>query len=239
MADFDFNKVVKAAMKLPVVTVERTPFLEKELAPFLDAESIKKVVEEGPRGIVDKSIIDRIAHSCIKYQTTAVCAVSALAGLPGGWFMAGTIPADIIQFYGNAIALAEKLLYLYGWPDIRDEKGQVNDATSQIMIVWLGVMMGAQGGEAAVRGILQAVGNNLSKNLANVAVTKLGIYQVAKSICKWIGVKLTRDGFVKGAGKVIPLVGAPISAGVTYFTFHPMCKKLKKELDFEWNNKLV
>lgn len=239
MAEFDFNKVVKAAMKLPVVTVERVPFLKKELSPFYDVETIDRVIKNGPRGIVDKKIIDKIANSCIKYQTTAVCAVSALAGLPGGWFMAGAIPADIIQFYGNAIALTEKLLYLYGWPDIRDENGQVNDATSQVMIVWLGVMMGAQGAEAAIRALLKAAGDNLGKTLARVAITRTGIYQVAKKICQWIGVRLGRDGFIKGAGKVIPLVGAPISASVTYFTFHPLCKKLKKELDYEWDNKLI
>jgi len=239
MAELDFNKIVKASMKLPVVTVSRTPFLRKELAPYYDEETINKVIEKGPRGIVDKKIIDRIANSCIKYQTTAVCAVSALAGLPGGWAMAGAIPADIAQFYGNAIALTEKLLYLYGWPDIMDDNGQVNDATSQVMILWLGVMMGAQGAEGAVRTVLKAISDSLGKRLANVALTRTAIYQLAKKICQWIGIRLTRDGFVKGAGKVIPLIGAPISAGVTYFTFNPMCRKLKKELDYEWNNMMI
>lgn len=239
MAEFDFNKVVKAAMKLPVVTVSRTPFLKKEFAPYCDAETLDKIIANGPRGLVDKKIIDKIANSCIKYQTTAVCAVSALAGLPGGWFMAGTIPADIAQFYGNAIALTEKLLYLYGWPDIMDDKGEINDATSQVMIMWLGVMSGAQGAEVGVRTVLQKISETLEKRLARVALTRTGIYKVAQQICKFLGLRLTRDGFVKGAGKVIPLIGAPISASVTYFSFHPMCRKLKKELDYEWENKLI
>ena len=37
--------------------------------------------------------------------------------------------------------------------------------------------------------------------------------------------------FAKGAGKVIPLIGAPISAALTYWTFKPMASKLKKQLD--------
>ena len=60
------------------------------------------------------------------------------------------------------------------------------------------------------------------------------VYSVVQQICKWIGVKLSEEGFARTVGKVIPLVGAPISAGITYFTFTPMCKKLKKELDFQW-----
>lgn len=234
MSGLNFNKVIKAAMKLPVVTVSREPFLRKELAPYCDPATLNAVIVHGTRGLVDKKVIDKIATSCIRYQTTAVCSVSALAGLPGGWAMAGTIPADVAQFYANAVALAEKLLYLYGWPDMMDENGEVNDATSQIMMLWLGVMLGAQGAEAGVRALLRELAGHVEKKVLEAALARSWVYSLAQQICKWIGVKLTEDGFAKAAGKIIPLVGAPISAGITYFTFKPMCHKLKKELDFEW-----
>ncbi|MBR0223076.1 MAG: hypothetical protein IJL93_02260 [Bacteroidales bacterium] len=234
MAGLNFNKVIKAAMRLPVVTVEREPFLRKELAPFLDRETIDKVILHGTRGLVDKKIIDQIASGCIRYQTTAVCSVSALAGLPGGWAMAGTIPADVAQFYGNAIALVEKMLYLYGWPDMSGEDGQVSDQTAQLMILWIGVMMGAQGAQAAVRSLLDVIRAQVERKVLEAALNRTWVYSVVQQICKWIGVKLSEEGFARTVGKVIPLVGAPISAGITYFTFTPMCKKLKKELDFQW-----
>ncbi len=236
MAELNFNKVIKASMQLPVVTVERAPFLRKEFAKYYDDATVERIIQNGPKGIADKKVIDKIARGCINYQTTVVCSVSALAGLPGGWAMAGAIPADIVQFYGNAIALTEKLLYLYGWPDMSGHDGEVDDATAQLMIVWLGVMMGAQGAEAGVRALLLSLSATAEKKIAQAALTKVGIYNLAKTICGWIGIKLTKEGFAKAIGKVIPLAGAPISAGVTYFTFQPMCKKLKKELDYEWNN---
>lgn len=236
MAALNFNKVIKAAMKLPVVTVEREPFLRKELAPYLDRETIDKVVLNGTKGLVDKKIIDQIANGCIRYQTTAVCSVSALAGLPGGWAMAGTIPADVAQFYGNAIALVEKMLYLYGWPDIRDDSGEINDQTAHLLILWVGVMMGAQGAQAAVRTLLDAIRVQVEKHVLEAALNKAWVYSMVQQICKWIGVKLSEDGFAKAIGKVIPLAGAPISASITYFTFKPMCRKLKKELDYQWEN---
>ena len=46
-----------------------------------------------------------------------------------------------------------------------------------------------------------------------------------------IGIKLTKDGFARGISKVIPLIGAPISAGLTYWTFKPMAGRLKRSLD--------
>ena len=71
-------------------------------------------------------------------------------------------------------------------------------------------------------------------------MTKYAIYNISKQVAKWIGVKLTKDSFSRGVSKVIPLIGAPISAGLTYWTFKPMANKLKKYLDDElkeyWNN---
>ena len=120
----------------------------------------------------------------------------------------------------------------------KDENGEVNDATSQIMMLWLGVMLGAQGAEAGVRALLRELAGQVEKKVLEAALAKSWVYSLAQQICKWIGVKLTEDGFAKAAGKIIPLVGAPISAGITYFTFKPMCWKLKKELDYEWENPL-
>ena len=53
----------------------------------------------------------------------------------------------------------------------------------------------------------------------------------AVKIAQWIGINMTKEGFAKGVGKVIPLVGAPISATITYYTFRPMARRLKKHLD--------
>lgn len=229
-----FNKIIKASLKLPVVQIDRESFLRKELSPYYEEETIQKVLKSGTKGIVDKKIVDKIAKGCINYETSVVCSVSALAGLPGGWAMAGAIPADIAQFYAHVMALTQKILYIYGWPDLTDENGNVNDDTAQIMILFIGLMMGAQGAEAAIKTLLKAFSEQVEKRIAKVALAKYGIYQVAKQVCKWIGIKLTRDGFAKALGKIIPIIGAPISAGVTYFTFKPMADKLLKEMNKEW-----
>jgi hypothetical protein len=53
----------------------------------------------------------------------------------------------------------------------------------------------------------------------------------AVKIAQWIGINMTKEGFAKGMGKVLPLVGAPISATITYYTFRPMARRLKAHLD--------
>jgi putative membrane protein len=73
-----------------------------------------------------------------------------------------------------------------------------------------------------------------SKRIPRMALTQYAMYNIAKQVGKWIGLKLTKDGVGKSMGKVIPFIGAPISAATTYFTFKPMAKKLKKHLDEQW-----
>ena len=68
------------------------------------------------------------------------------------------------------------------------------------------------------------------KRLPKYALTKTVIYPIVKQVAKWIVVKLTKDSFAKGLGKVVPILGGVISGGLTYVTFRPGAKKLKNTL---------
>lgn len=226
-----WNKALNGAMALPFVKVDRESFLRKELAIYCTSGQLNTAIMESPVKVLKKAQINKVANGCIKYHLNLVCAASALAGLPGGWFMAAAIPADITQFYGHVFALAQKLLYLYGWPDLTDENGKLNDDTAQILTLFTGVMMGSQVAVNAVKNLAKAFAEQIAIRLPKQALTKYAIYNVAKQVAKWIGIKLTKDAFAKGVAKVVPLIGAPISAGDTYWTFKPMANRLKKHLD--------
>lgn len=232
-----FNQIVKTSVNLPVVNVDRADFLKKELGLYLTDDEMESVIQDGNqiRKIVDKKVIDKLANGCIKFQTTVVCGNSFIAGVPGGWAMAGTIPADVAQFYGNVFALTQKMMYLYGWPDLSGKDGKISDESMNILTIFIGMMMGLQTAEAGMRVLVDGFTKGTIKKIATMALRDSTIYQLSKEVAKAIGVRLTREGFAKVAGKVIPLIGAPISAGMTYFTFYPMAKKLKKHLDSEWN----
>lgn len=59
--------------------------------------------------------IDKIADEVIKFERNCVSGISTALGAPGGWAMAATIPADIVQYYGYTLRAMQKLLYLYGF----------------------------------------------------------------------------------------------------------------------------
>lgn len=226
-----WKKILNASLQLPFVKVERIAFLKKELQPYCTEKQIQSAIDDSPLKVLDKKTINKIANGCIKYHTTIVCATSALSGLPGGWFLAATIPGDIAQFYGHVLALTQKLLYLYGWPDLQDENNELSDETLSVLTLFVGVMMGSHEAVQGVNQLAKALAEQVVKRLPQMALTKYTFYNIAKQVAKWIGMKLTRETFAKGVGKLIPLIGAPVSAAITYWTFKPMAEKLKKQLD--------
>ena len=221
-----WNRVLSRSLQLPFVKVDRDAFLNKELSKFCTPMEVMTALEEGPLSVLSKKEIDKLANQCISYHLTMVCGTSALMGLPGGWWMAGTIPTDITQFYGHILSLMQKLIYLYGWPSLTDVNNQLDDESLNIMTLFVGAMMG---NKMAVEALTKVV-TQVSKNAgAKISETVMAHYAV--KIAQWIGINMTKEGFAKGVGKVIPLVGVPISATITYYTFRPMARRLKRHLD--------
>ena len=221
-----WNKVLETSLKLPFVKVDRDEFLTKELSKFCTPMELITALQDSPVQVLSKKEIDKLANQCISYHLTMVCGTSALMGLPGGWWMAGTIPTDITQFYGHILSLMQKLIYLYGWPSLTDVNKQLDDESLKIMTLFVGAMMG---NKLAVEALTKVVGQ-VSKN-AGIKISEGVIAQYAIKIAQWIGVNMTKESFAKGIGKVLPLVGAPISATITYYTFRPMARRLKTHLD--------
>lgn len=228
-----WNKVMGAALSMPGVKVDRDDFLKKELKNYCSPEQLNLAISNRPINGVSKEIIDRIANACINSHTTKVTTISAVAGIPGGFAMAGTIPADMTQYYWHVFVLAQKLAYLYGFPDLRDENGNLTDTASDMLTLFVGVMMGASAANQAIKGLAKEFAKQVVKRLPQKALTKTMYYPIIKQIAKWIGVKLTKDTFAKGLGKVIPILGGVISGGLTLATFQPSAKRLQHKLQEE------
>ena len=162
-------------LKTPGVRINRREFLHKELFKKYPEDMIEKAIEHNPAyaGIsVDE--IDQIADEVIKFERNCVSGISAALGMPGGAAMVATIPADIAQYYGYMLRATQKLLYLYGFPEIdTEEKGQKFDSeTMNILIICLGVMYGAAGANNAIKAMAKALATGVEKKLINAALTK-------------------------------------------------------------------
>lgn len=229
----DIEDVIIMGLKIPGICINRETFLRSEFMKNYPEEVIDDAVEYNPAhaGITPDEI-EKYADEVIKYERNCVSGISAVLSAPGGFAMAATIPADIAQYYGYMLRVTQKLLYLYGFPEIDvKEKGQKFDTeTLNILTLCLGVMYGVAGASNALKAVAKALGTGVQKQLMKKALTKGTIYPIVKSTAKWFGVKMTKEVFTGFFKHAIPIAGGVIGGGLTYMSFKPCCDKLKISL---------
>ena len=229
----DIEDIIILGLRTPGVRINRTDFLIKELSRKNHEKIVELAIEKNP-ALAGISIeeIDHIVDEVIKYERNCVTGISAALGAPGGVAMAATIPADIVQYYGYMLRAAQKILYLYGFPEINtEENNQTFDTeTLNVLILCMGVMYGVAGANNAIKGLAKALAKGVEKQLMNKALTKGTIYPIVKSVSKWFGVKMTKDVFAGFFKKSIPIIGGFIGGTLTFITFKPCCLKLKDSL---------
>lgn len=131
------------------------------------ARSDRKAVSSTPlRAGIPQELINGIADEVIQYERVCVSGISTALGMPGGVAMAATIPADIAQYYGYMLRATQKLMYLYGFPQIDvEENGQVFDSeTMNLLILCMGVMYGVVGANNALKAVAKALGTGVENS---------------------------------------------------------------------------
>lgn len=227
-----WGKTLDVAMKLPLVSVDRDSFLRKELGYLCTNQELADVLD-GTRKtfeVVSKEKLKEKAASVISYHRNAATRVSALAGIPGGLAMLGTVPLDAVQYFGSLLALSQKLLYLYGAPQITDSNSQLTDSAKDVLTLCIGAAMGEEAARNGLRFAARGLAEQMVKRLPRMALTKYGFYNLVKQVGEWIGVRITKDTFAKGLSKAVPVLGAVTSGGLTYYSYGKMSKRLNQDL---------
>jgi hypothetical protein len=227
-----FSAVLLAAAKLPGVRINRETYLRSALARHCSEDDIRRAAEETPAAAgIPIEVLDKAANDSIRFETGKVSALSAAAGIPGVLALPATVPADVAQYFGHMVRIAQKLAYLYSWPDLFSDDGDdVDDATMGVLTLFFGVMFGTQSANAAVGKVAGMMSKQVAKKLPQKALTQGVIYPIVKKVAAYLGVQMTKQSFAKAVSKAIPLVGAVVSGGLTLATFLPMAKRLKKHL---------
>jgi hypothetical protein len=227
-----FTQVLDSAAKLPGVRINRAAYLRAALKRYCTDDQIERAISESPAAAgVSPEIVKAVANASIKFETAKVTTISAAAGIPGGFAAIGTIPADIVQYFGHVLRIAQKLAYIYSWPDLFADDGDgLDDATEGILTLFVGVMFGVQLAQAGVAKTSTLIAAQVLKKLPQKALTQGAIYPVVKKVAAYLGIRMTKQIFAGSVAKVIPVLGSVLSGGLTLATFFPMSKRLQNHL---------
>lgn len=232
--EIDIEDVIIKGLRFPGVKIDRAKFLQKEFFKRYPQEVIDDAIAFNPaHANIPLEEIDKIADEVIQFERVCVSGISTALSIPGGVALVATIPADIAQYYGYTLRAAQKLLYLYGFPeiDLEEKEQQFDSGTMNMLIVCLGAMFGVAEATNAIKAVASALGKGVGKQLLKAPLTKSAIYPFIKTtLNKWFAVKINKTIFAKFFEKAIPIVGGIIGGGITFLSFKPSCDKLKNSL---------
>jgi len=227
-----WNALLDGALKLPAVRVDREKFLRSALASRCSAADIERAIQATPaQAGIGAGAIREAAQGTIKWHRARVTAASAAAGVPGGWWVLGAVPADLAQYFWHVVVVLQKLAYLHGWPELIAADGKLDDETKLVVTLFVGVMMGAEGASEAVGKLSAALASQVVKRLPRAAATKYALYRVAKGVATWLGLSLTKKKFAELVGRSIPLVGGVVSGSLTWMAFGQGATRLRRHLE--------
>jgi len=224
---------LKKVVRIRGVRITRDEFLCQELRKLhMSDDAIARAVGSNPvLAGVSLTDLDKLADGIISFETNKSAAMSFAAGLPGGFAMLGTIPADLTQYYVHAFRIMQKLAYLYGWRELLSDMDEVDDETIGVLAVFFGVMLGVGGAAQSLTAFARSVAMPaFQKQLTKQALTKTSWYPVMKHCLRYIGINLTKKSFAQGVSKVIPVIGGVVSGGMTFVSLQSQSTRLKGHL---------
>ena len=223
---------LKKVVRFPGVRINRDEFLRQELTKLRASEEvIERALATSPAlAGVPLLALDTLADETITYETNKSAALSFAAGLPGGFAMLGTIPADLMQYYAHAPRIMQKLAYLYGWRDLLADVDE-DDEMLGVLAVFFGVMLGVGGAAQSLTAFARiAAKTAYQKHVTKRALMSITWYPVVKYSLRVIGINITKSSFTKGASKIVPVIGGFVSSGLTFMALQTQSARLKGHL---------
>ena len=220
-------------VRVPGVRVNREEFLRQELRKLhMSDDAIARAIDSNPLlAGVALTEIDRLAEEAISYETNKSAAISFVAGIPGGFAMLGTIPADLMQYYAHALRIMQKLAYLYGWGELLPDGRETDDDTLGVLAVFFGVMLGVGGATQSLTAFARVAAKTAYQNHATKrALMSITWYPVVKHSLRLIGINITKSTAAKGFSKIVPVIGGFVSSGLTFMALQSQSALLKGHL---------
>lgn len=212
-----------------LVYVDREKYLRRRLGEYTP-EEIEKAIATSPTDAIGEENTKKVIKRCILRHSIFTALLSAAAAVASDTYMQIIlIVFDIIQFQIMTYIVVQKLLYLHGYHDLRNSKGQLCERAT-VMISAISLLMVGR----------HKVGNaikKLAKSAAKKAVrtyTKVGgrviLTNLLRQGFKWLGISATRDTINLSASITIALMCAILAAIISFWLFYPMCNRLNRKI---------
>lgn len=227
-----FEKIFNAAVKLPLIKVDREKFLRSQLTTYCKGNQLEEAVKYGPLATgLSKKQVSKLADKIIEADARKTALISGVASFGTTGAPIAGVGIDITSMFAMQLRTMQELAYLYGLGDL-GLNAEEKHADAQLgLVAMLGAMYCAEGSGILLKNYASALQKQSTKLLGKVAILRSDLFIMTKKTFQTVGVRLTASGFADTVANVVPVLGAFTSGGLMYFSFKKPCKNLQKQLD--------
>jgi len=211
------------------IVIDRRSWLYATLIARCPEQLARQAVEQTPAAArIDVALLDNLAAAIIKehiYKTTSVSFATTLPPPPFDFILIAT---DIANYYINALWLCQKLAYLYGWGDVRQQADptEPNLQLLYLLCIFVGINPEEENMLALVKHIYTSVGEKYKgKNIRK----KFAYYSVNR-LFKILSRRLGKKPLGQVLAKALWILGGAISAYYTYKSFSEQANRFQQIL---------
>ncbi len=229
----DIEDIIIAALRTPGSKVDREEFFRKVFEEKYGEETIALAIKKNPlKASISMIEIDEIANEVIKTERNFVAGISATLGTQGGIGLIAAVPADIIQYHVYLLRIAQKMLYLYGFPEINvtEKNNTFDEATINLFTICLGIMNEVEGTVAAIKVIAKAQYNGAKKRAMKKLLTEGVIDKEADDAAEWFEERMAKSFITSAAKAMVPIVSSVICGSSTFASFEICADNLREVL---------
>lgn len=223
------ENIIKNGLSDPINVINRNDYLQMQLQNYCSQDVINTAIGSSPmQANIPTDTIDKIANLTIKIEQIFISNLSTNESTK----QEQTPSNDLTIAYCNAlIRITQKLIYLYGFPQIElNEQSSLSNATNTLTICF-GVMYGINGTSKALKAISSSLGKGVGKQLEkNDSLLATNICTIANKISKCFDKEITKKDISGMFNKAINYIGNVASKKLTEISFKSCCEKLKKSL---------
>lgn len=228
--------MILLAMKSKTVRVDRNAFLKRAFMKYCDESTIEYAIKTTPaKAHIDRAIIDRATRESTNKQTFMTTAASfGLGYVPGGLAVdVATTVADVGQYYANLLIAMQKMMYLYGFPqlNIQDDAEFIDDGTLHMIYLGIGTMFGVGEAGKAIQAIANHLAAGIEKEMMRAALTKKAAWPIIKKILHHFNIKLTKELASKTVSNMIKGLGGILVGGISFVSFQRCCNRFVKSVN--------
>lgn len=206
------------------IRVNREAWLIETLTPFCSPEKLEHIAFARPEQIVSSTILDKLAKDVVAQHALKASLLSSGTSLLGRASIWLSAPTDVTIYFGNLLAMTQKLAFLYGWDDFFVNGKTTEETYARIMLI-LGYAFGAvECKEALLETACDAL-PSVSSEMKGFCITWSN--PVVKKAVLAKGLEFSKALLAGALVKRSPLMGCVVAGCWSYYSFKHYAERIR------------